>query len=69
MAKYLKTALRNFTHGIAIFVRPIGTQNKSPADELRPQSINRYFSNVGRRLITARNRFEREYMGVNHADA
>lgn len=69
MARYIKTAMHNFMHGMAVFVRPIGARNHDSAEDLRPQSIDRYFANVGKRLISARNRFEREYMGGNHANA
>lgn len=68
MARYLKRAFRNFSHGVMTFVRPVVCENQTE-DIPPPQSIDRYFARVGERLIRARNRFEREYMGVANADA
>lgn len=68
MAQYLQTAFQNFMHGMRMFVRPVSCR-ETAEDLPPPQSIDRYFSNVGERLIRARNRFEREYMGDAHANA
>ena len=69
MAQYLYTAFDNFMHGIRTFVSPIVCNEPDPADDMPPPSIDRYFSAVGERLIRARNRFEREYMGDVHTSA
>jgi hypothetical protein len=68
MAQYLQTAFRNFIHGAKMFVRP-AVRKDLQEDLPPPQSIDRYFANVGARLISARNRFEHEYIGDTHADA
>ena len=70
MAETLKIALRGFWRGMAAFVRPFCRRDFTARRRLvtPPQSIDRYFANVGGYLIAARNRFEREYMGVDYAD-
>ena len=57
MAQYLQTAFQNFMHGMRMFVRPVSFR-ETAEDLPPPQSIDRYFSNVGERLIRVRNRFE-----------
>ena len=66
MAENLKIALRGFWQGFVDLGRGFNWSYTRP--ERKPQSIDRYFANVGGYLIKARNRFEREYMGIEHAD-
>ena len=67
MAENLKIALRGFWHGFVDLGRGFDWSYTPP--ERKPQSIDRYFANVGGYLINARNRFERECMEIKHADA
>lgn len=67
MAENLKIALRGFWRGFVDLGRGFDWSYTPP--ERKPQSIDRYFANVGGYLINARNRFEREYMEIEHADA
>ena len=66
MAEYLKTALRGLWRGFADLGRGFDWSHTRP--ERKSESIDRYFANVGGYLVSARNRFEREYMGVVDAD-
>ena len=70
MAERVKIALASFGRGMAAFVRPFCLRDSMARrrSATPPQSIDRYFANVGGYLIAARNRFEREYMGVVDAD-
>ena len=68
MSETVKIALRGFWRGFRDLGRGFDWSYTPPVR--RAESIDRYFANVGRRLIAARSRFEREYMreGDNHAD-
>lgn len=67
MAETLKIALRGFWRGFVDLGRGFDWSYTPP--ERKPQSIDRYFANVGGYLINARNRFERECLEIEHADA
>ena len=66
MAEKVMTFLKAIGDGARFFVCPFTSPYAPP--QRSPSSIDRYFANVGRYLIGARNRFEHEYMGVVHAD-
>lgn len=66
MADNIKTALRGFARGFADLGRGFDWSYTPPRRV--PQSIDRYFANVGGYLVAARNRFEREQMEAAHAD-
>ncbi len=66
MVENIKIALRGFLRGIVDLGRGFDWSYTPP--KRTPQSIDRYFVNVGGYLVNARNRFEHEYMERSHAD-
>ncbi|MBP5543856.1 MAG: hypothetical protein ILM98_07260 [Kiritimatiellae bacterium] len=66
MSQRLLTIIKAVKDGARLFVSPFSEAYAPPVRVL--SSIDRYFANVGRYLIDARNRFEHEYMGAAHAD-
>lgn len=67
MGRFVGNAVRYFVDGFLSIGRG-GRIDEDSAEVIRPQSIDRYFARVGGYLIDARNQFEREYMGIDHAD-
>lgn len=67
MAGNIKIALHGFLRGLVDLGRGFDWSPYTPP-ERTPQSIDRYFANVGGYLVGARNRFERECMEHSHAD-
>jgi len=66
MGYFIGTALSTAAEGLSAFVacfRPFKDEQ-----EIRLESVDRYFCRVGGYLIDARNRFEKEYVGETHAD-
>ncbi len=66
MAESIRIALRGFLRGFVDLGRGFDWSYTPP--KRTPQSIDRYFANVGGYLVDARNRFEREYMEGRHVD-